>query len=184
MTEDDSSLMGSALPTEQQQRPTWKTRLKSNAYILFLNVVISGLILTFAVGILTDTAKNIRNGKELARYGRLAYTDDVDSGGRGQSTVYYSFTYEGRLYRGEKLLPRKYVNRISDYRKSGNFPVLFLPDKPSVNHPYDWHGDESYSSALVSYLLIAVLIVQWTAWTRFIVRGTDRPLTIFKSTKR
>ena len=184
MTEDNSSLMGSALPAEQQQRPTWKTRLKNNAYILFLNVVISGLILTFAVGVLVDTAKDVRNGKELARYGRLAFTDDVDSGGRGQSIVYYSFTHEGRLYRGKKLLPRKYVNRISDYRKSGTFPFLFLPNNPSINHPYDWHDDESYSSAFVSYVLIAIIVVQWTAWTRFIVRGTDRPLTIFKRTKR
>lgn len=168
MTDDESTLTGRVIPTGR--RKALRRALAKNVYGLVYNTVISVLILTLAVWVLSDTAKNVRNSKELARDGRLAYTGDVDSGGRGQSTVYYSFTYGGRLYRGEKLLPHRYLNRISDYRKSGNFAVLFLPGDPSINHPFYWHDDESYSSAFVSYVLIAIVIVQWSAWGRFILQ--------------
>jgi hypothetical protein len=172
MTEDNSSPTDYTIPPALQQRLPRKTRTAADtAFYLVGPTLISALILTFAVMVLLRTAKQVSVGKELATDGIVAYTGDVQSGGKGLATVYYSFTFNGNTYRGEALLPHRYLNRINDYSKSGNFPVLFLPGDPSINHPRDWHDDESYSSAFIAYLLIAILIVFWFAIGRFILES-------------
>lgn len=75
--------------------------------------------------------------------------------------MYYSFTYNGSLYNGQSALPDRLLHKISDYRKAGNFPVLFLARDPFINHPHDWHDDEWFSFDFLSYMLIAIVIVQW-----------------------
>lgn len=142
-------------------RPCTKARLTARGVNLASNALVSIGILSIAIVGLFHTAKNVRNGKELARNGRLAYTADVQAGGRHLATAYYSFVYDGRVYRGETLLPGRYLDKITDYNKSADFPVLFLPQDPSINHPQAWHDDEHYSSAFLSYVLIAITAGQW-----------------------
>lgn len=158
-----------SLPKELQQPVPRKIRLAAmGVYYLVGNVVLSVLFSALAIAILSDTVSVVRKGKELARNGILAYTGDVQP--RGRATVEYSFTYNGNVYRGEALLPDRYSNKIEGYRKSGNFPVLFLPLDPSINHPSDWHDDESYSSPIISYILIAVVVCSWSYLGMFILR--------------
>jgi len=171
VTENDSGPMDRMIPAEVQQELPRKIRLAGRGvYYLLGSVAVSVLILTLAVMVFSKTAKDVRNGRELASGGQLAYTGDVQAGGPHLATVYYSFIYDGTLYRGEALLPQRFLTKIDDYNKSGNFPVLFLPGDPSINHPYDWQDDESYASAFLSYVLIAIFILQWSVLGKFILR--------------
>jgi hypothetical protein len=171
MTDDSRTKGGKSVPDESRQESPRKCKLAAgDIYSIAGNAIISALMLTLAVMVFAKTAKEVRIGQELAREGRLAYTADVQSGGMHLATVYYSFTDNGITYRGEAMLPRRYLNKINDYSKSGNFPVLFLPRDPSINHPYAWHDDQTYSAAFISYLLIAIVIVQWTMLIRLILR--------------
>lgn len=149
VTEDDPSLVDGTMPAELRQRSPWKTRLAAISGYLVGNMLVSAFFLAAAVTGLSRTAKEVRNGRELARDGRLAYTADVQSGGLHLATVYYSFIYNGTQYRGEAILPQRYLNRINEYSKSGDVPVLFLPADPSISYPDDWRDDESYSSAFI-----------------------------------
>jgi hypothetical protein len=171
MTDDSRMQNGVSAPDESRQESPRKARRTAGViYSLLGNTIISALILTFAVMVFTKNAKDVRVGKELARDGHLAYTADVQSGGMHLATVYYSFINNGITYRGEAMLPHRFLNKINDYSKAGSFPVLFLPRDPSINHPYDWHDDQKYSAAFISYLMIAIVIVQWTMLIRFILR--------------
>lgn len=175
MTDDDSTLIDRVIPAELQQRLPRKTRVAARGiYYLVGSFVISIFLLAFAAMALRKTARDVRNGRELARDGLLAYTGDVQSGGMHLATVYYTFNFDGRLYRGEAALPPKYLNKINDYSRSRNFAVLFLPRDPSINHPYDWQDDESYSFSLIAYVLIAIAMIQWAVLGKFILR--DRQL--------
>lgn len=158
------------VPAELLQASPRKVRLAGKGiYYLVGSVLVSTAMIGFALVGLSITKTNVKNGIELAREGRLAYTGDVKAGGMHLSTVYYGFVYDGRAYRGEALLPRRYLNTISDYNKSGDFPVLFLPRNPSINHPYMWRDDESHGFAFLSYVLAAIVIVQWSMLGRFIL---------------
>jgi hypothetical protein len=171
MAYDNLEAKDRSIPAELRQRLPVKTRFTARvAYYIAGNAAVSVPILVFAVMAFSMAAKNVRNGRELARDGRLAYTGDVRSGGMHLATVYYSFTYNGQLYRGEALLPHRYLSEIDDYAKHGNFPILFFPGDPSINHPYDWQDDESYSFAFGGYVLVAIVIIQWLALGRFIYR--------------
>jgi hypothetical protein len=171
MTVGDSSVFDGAIPTQPRQR--LGQVLANNIYGLVPSLVISALLLTLAASILSGTATAVRNARELARDGRLVYASDVEPG-RRWVVVRYSFVYGGKLYRGEAPLPSRYVSKVRDYMNSGNLPVLFLPADPSINHPNEWHDDESYSHAFLSYLLVAIVIVQWWGWGRFLYSRTHR----------
>jgi hypothetical protein len=84
------------------------------------------------------------------------------------ATVFYSFIYDGRSYSGKALLPHEYLGKVLNYSKSGGFPVLFLPRDPSINHPSDWAGNGPFP--FIGYLIILILIVQWTGLIRLFVR--------------
>jgi hypothetical protein len=158
---DDSKLKNElCVPVELQQKLPRRIRLAESA-VYYLALMIGGtafsfFMLAFIVWDLSMTAKVVRNGREPACDGRLAYTGDVHSGGRNSATVYYSFTYNGRPYRGQAPMPFWYLDKINDYSKAGDFPVLFLPRYPSINHPYDWHDDESHSSVFLAYVFYAI----------------------------
>ena len=154
-------------------RPSRKVRLTARGVNLASNALVSIGILSFAISGLFITAKNVRNGKELARNGRLAYTADVQAGGMHLATAYYSFVYDGRVYRGKALLPRRYLDKMTDYNKSADFPVLFLPRDPSINHPQAWQDDEHYSSSFLSYVLIAITAGQWFLLYRYFSAPRD-----------
>lgn len=159
------------VPAELLQAPPRKLRLAGRGiYYLVGSMLVSMAIIGFAVVGFSVTERNVKHGIELARDGRLAYTADVKAGGMHLSTVYYGFVYDRRTYRGEALLPRRYLNTISDYNKSGDFPVLFLPRNPSINHPYAWRDDESHAFAFLAYVLVAIVVVQWFMLGRFILR--------------
>lgn len=168
MNEAESSLI---IPADLQQSLPRSTRLASGgAFYVVGGFIVSAFILTFVVLMLSHTAKQVKNGRELASRGRVAYTGDVRAGGVHLTTAYYSFIYEGQSYRGEALLPIRYLGKVLDDRKSGDFPVVFLPNDPSINHPYDWGNDESYSFAFVAYVGIVIFVIEWIVLGRLIIQ--------------
>jgi hypothetical protein len=168
VTDAGKSKSNLPIPTELQQDAPRNIRLSAAGIYLFLaNMLISAFMLAIAVGAFSMTTQNIAKGKLLARDGQVAYTGDVQSAGMHLATVHYSFNYNGQAYRGEALLPKRYLSKINDYSKAGNFRVLFLPRDPSINHPYDWQDDESYSFPFISYVFVALLILQWSGLIRY-----------------
>lgn len=134
MIDDCPSENDGHVPSELQQKLPRKIRLAGRGIYYFVgSAAVSLLLCAFVVVSLSMTAKKMRNGKELARDGRLAYTGNVRAGGMHSATVHYSFTYNGNLYYGKSALPKRYLSRISDYSRSSDFPVLFLPRDPSIN---------------------------------------------------
>lgn len=174
MTNDPLSLTDGILPTELQQPTPRTTRLAARGvYYIVGSMVVSMLIVAFAALAISKNADNVKKGRELARDGQLAYTGDVRSGGPHLATVYYTFTCNGQPYHGEAMLPESYLDKIDEYSKSGKFPILYLPRDPQINHPYEWHNDESYSFSLIAYVLIAIVIIQWSLMGKVIVRDLN-----------
>jgi hypothetical protein len=116
------------------------------------------------------TPKEIRDRKALQSEGSVAHTNDVQIGGMRDATVFYTFTFNGRPYSGKAFLPREYSARVLNYSKFGNFPILFLPRDPSISHPYDWSGDGPIP--ILFYILIIILIVQWSGLIRFVLHNS------------
>jgi hypothetical protein len=171
MTEDGMLQNVNCVPAELQHDLPRRIRLAARGvYYLLGSMAISILMIAFIVVDFSKTAKEVRNGAELARDGIVAYTGDVQAGGMHLATACYSFTWNGTLYRGKARLPSRYLDKIDDYSKSDNFPVLFLPRDPSINHPNDWRDDESYSSAFISYVLIVLVVIQWSVLFRAILQ--------------
>jgi hypothetical protein len=144
MTEDSKLENEICVPAELQQMAPRRIRLAAmGVYYLFGSMMVSTALLAFVIGVSIHDAKLIKNGNVLAHEGHLIYTDDVRAGGGRHATAFYSFTYNGKTYLGSAYLPSEYLSRVEQYSKSGSFPVLFLPNNPAVNHPYDWHDTES-----------------------------------------
>jgi hypothetical protein len=156
------------VPAELQQKLPRRIRLAA-AGILYLvtNVLVSTAIVTFIILAGSLTPKDIKDRNDLQREGSVTFTNDVRIGGKGSATVFYTFTYNGKSYSGKAYLPREYSKKVLSYSKAGNFPVTFLPGDPTINHPYDWRGVGSFPSFL--YLLILLIIVQWSALIRFLL---------------
>ncbi len=164
-----------SVPAELRRKSLRRFRLSAwNAYSLIGTTIMSALLLAFVIHDFSTSAKISRAGRELASYGLLASTADVRTGGLHSATVFYSFTYNGSLYRGQALLPRSYLDKVLRCEKTGDFPVLFLPRDPSVNHPYDWRDDESPST--LSYIFIVLMVIQWSVLMRSVFRDLRPPL--------
>jgi hypothetical protein len=141
LSDEDMISIDQCIPDELQQKMPRKFRLSADGmYYLYGSLLVSIVFLTFVIGVGINDARLISKGNRLAHEGQLIYTDDVQAGG---ATVYYSFTYNGETYHSEAFLPKKYLSLVERYSKSGSFPVLFLPNNPSINHPYDWHDTVS-----------------------------------------
>jgi hypothetical protein len=157
------------VPVELQQNTPRKIRLAARGlYYLIGSTLVSIVLLACAVGLSIHDAKLVKRGNELTRDGHLTYTNDVQIGGPRQATVYYSFTYNGENYHGDAFLPKERVAQVEQYCKSGSFPILFLPNDPSVNHPYDWHDTQSVP--LLKLFFALLVIVQWSVLFRFILQ--------------
>jgi hypothetical protein len=169
MAERGSSLMDGVIPAELNQELPRKTRLTPmGIYSLVGSGTVSAAIVALVVAFGSFTPKEIKDRHDLEREGRVTYTDDVQVGGMRSATVFYSFAYDGQSYSGKAFLPHEYLERVLNYSKSGSFPVVFLPRDPSINHPNDWKGNGSFP--FVGYLLILILIIQWTGLTRLFLR--------------
>jgi len=81
------------------------------------------------------TPKEIRVRRALAREGKTTLTNDVHVGGMRSATVFYTFAYGGQTYTGEAYLPSQYLDKVLNYSKTGNFPVLFAASDPSSTIP-------------------------------------------------
>jgi hypothetical protein len=159
----------SYVPAELQQVLPRKFRPQlavGSIYYFVGTMVVSGAIATFAMLGGSQTLKEIKDRNALKQESSLTYTNDVRVGGLHSATVYYSFVSKGRQYRGEAFLPREYSERVRSYSRTGNFPVLFVPTNPSINHPYDWTGS---GSPLLFFILSLIVIVQWVLLARFML---------------
>jgi hypothetical protein len=157
------------MPVDLQQKTPRRFRLSAmGVYYLLGSLMVSIALLTFVIGFSIHDAKLIKNGKELEHEGRLIYTDDVKAGGGRQATVFYSFTYQGETYRSSAYLPKAYLSLVERYSKSGSFPVIFLPNNPSVNHPNDWHDTESLP--WLKHLFVFLVFVQWCILFRLVIQ--------------
>jgi hypothetical protein len=169
MSGDDSTAIDRVIPAELQQQTPRKTRLTAmGVYCLVGSMTVSGAIAALVILVGSLTPKEIRDRHDLEREGRVTYTNDVQAGGMRSATVFYTFTYDGQSYSGKARLPHDYLEKVLNYSKSGGFPVLFLPRDPSINHPYDWKGNGPFP--FIGYLLILIVIVQWTGLIRFFLR--------------
>jgi hypothetical protein len=153
------------IPPELRQELPRKIR---PAAVLVICVAILALISTCILTAFVLVARNARNDSQLAREGRLAHTNDVRVGGRDDTKVFYTFINNGQSYDGEAFIPRNDLEKVANYSKVGNFPILFLPSNPSISHPYDWR--ESRLPLLVLLLPIAVIIYVFHVWVRFLLR--------------
>ena len=167
MTDDSRLENGIGVPTESQRKLPKRIRLaaRSISYLIG-SVLVSAIIVAFIVFLGALTPKDIKDRHDLEREGSLIYTNDVRIGGARSATVFYTFAYNGQSFSGKAYLPSEYSKRVLNYSKSGNFPVLFLPRDPSINHPSDWKGNGSFP--FIGYLLVMVVIIQWTGLIRFI----------------
>jgi hypothetical protein len=136
-------------------------------YYLCGSLMVSMLLLAFVMELYIYDAKLMKTTNELVHGAHLIYTDDVRAGGRSQATVYYSFTYNGETYLGSAFLPGEYLSLVERYSKSGSFPVLFLPNNPSVNHPKDWQDTESLP--WLGYFFVSLVFVQWCVLLRLVL---------------
>ncbi len=146
----------------QQQLPR-RIRPQVNArgiYYLVGGTLVSVAIAALIIIVGSLTPKEIKDRVALKREGSLTYTNDVRVGGGRSSTVFYTFTFKGQSYSGKAFLPHEYLDKVVSYSKVGNFPILFVPRNPSINHPYDWMGSGSFP--LICYLLTIIIIVQWS----------------------
>lgn len=159
---------GFTIPRELQQNVPRKVRLSGRGtYSLVGSAMVSVAIAVFIIVVGSLTPREIRNRNELKREGKVAYTNDVRVGGMRSATVFYSFAYDGRTYEGQAFLPHQYLGDVLSYSRHGGFPVLFLPRNPSINHPYGW-GSGPFPYFL--YIFVAILVIQWSILTRYIVR--------------
>ena len=157
-------------PAEHQQNPRrWSRFVARNGYLFVGNILVSTAIVAAIILVGALTPKEIEDRKALQREGSVTYTNNVQIGGRRDATVFYTFTFNGRSYSGKAFLPHEYSEKVQNYSKDGNFPVLFIPENPSINHPYDWSGNGPIP--ILFYILIIILIVQWSSLVRFVLRN-------------
>jgi hypothetical protein len=167
MTDDSRLENDTCAPAELQPKLPKRFRLAARSiYCLVGSILVSIAIATFIILLGAFTPKEIKDRSDLAREGSLTYTNDVRVGGMRSATVFYTFTYNGKSYSGKTYLPTEYSKKVLNYSRSGNFPVLFLPENPSINHPSDWRGNGPFP--FIGYILIVVLVIQWTGLIRFI----------------
>jgi hypothetical protein len=156
------------VPEELQQELPRKICLAQRGiYYLVGSTVVSIAIAAFIITGSSSTPKEIKDRYDLQHHGSVTYTNDVRVGGMRSATVFYTFSYDGNIYNGRAFLPHEYLDKVLNYSQVGHFPVLFLPENPLVNHPYDWMGG---SFPFFLYLFGLIIVAQWAVLIRLILQ--------------
>jgi hypothetical protein len=107
-------------------------------FLVLAVAVISIAFVWLVVDLYVHNAREIQHGNDLSRRGQMTYASDVRVGGISGWSVSYTFLYDGKTYHGRAHIPKSYQKQMLNFGNSP-FPIVFLPDDPSVNHPKDWN---------------------------------------------
>jgi hypothetical protein len=161
MTDDDLRSVEFHAPAELQQQLPRKISLTSRGiFIILATAIFSTALLAFAGAGFIHFAHEGKNAADLQRDGRLINADEARHEiSRGGYIVYYTFTYNGEVYKGEAGVPDSISKGIlAKIQESGTLPILYLPESPSINHPADWHESGSLPWFLYILVLLAILL--------------------------
>ncbi len=127
----------------------------------FLILAVSAISIAFvalAAYLYLRNSREIRDGDDLARRGQVTYAYDVRVGGLRAWSVSYKIRYNGTEFSGRAPIPKGNENEMFSYATSP-FPVLFLPDNPSVNHPKNWSEPDSHPWHVYGFFFLIPLLL-------------------------
>jgi len=166
LTDNDAPWKESSFRGEIAQRMPRRVSITlRGALLIFLVLSILIAFVGLTVYLYLHNAREIRDGDDLARRGRTTYAYDVRVGGLRGWRVTYRIRYNGSEFSGRAPIPKSKENEMFSYSTSP-FPVLFLPDNPSVNHPKDWKEPDSHPWLVYGFLLLIPILL-------FLARGPD-----------
>jgi hypothetical protein len=135
-----------------------------------VSLTVKGGLLIFAVSAISiafvvltaflylRNAREIRDGDDLVRLGQMTYAYDLQVGGLRGWSVSYKLRYNGKEYSGRAPIPKSNENEMFGYT-TAPFPVLYLPENPSVNHPKNWKEPDSHPWHVYGFFLVIPLLL-------------------------
>ncbi len=172
-----------AMPKELNWPLPREVRLTSEGVWRASTAVVVLLIgLSWALLIIVGFVRQRQHYEELKQNGRqtTATIDRVST-----SVVYYSFTYNEEIFKGESGIPSSLHSRPAE---SDSIPILYLPSNPRVNHAVGWEETPIQGLGILVLPFGIVALGVWLAQdlrrTRQIIRDGVVAAGIVKESSR